>query len=92
MILCVDTDCDPSTGWCGYDLVIPAGSYECKSVSGNKMELRIPRTAFRSGSRGLSFDFKWVDNPSKLDNIIDLSTAGDTAPNRRFNYRAIIER
>ncbi len=30
--------------------------------------------------------FKWADNPQALDNILDLCTDGDTAPNRRFAY------
>jgi hypothetical protein len=37
----------------------------------------------------MSFDFKWADNPTTLDNVISLCTHGDTAPNRRFNFRYI---
>jgi hypothetical protein len=32
-------------------------------------------------------DFKWSDNPEKLENPISFALNGDTAPNRRFNYR-----
>ena len=67
---------------------IPAG-YVALGVSGCRMELALPRTLLGEAAcrpEG-SILFKWVDNPSGLDNMIDLCTAGDTAPNRRFNYR-----
>jgi hypothetical protein len=37
----------------------------------------------------LSFDYHWADNPADLESPISLSMNGDSAPNRRFNYRAI---
>ena len=40
----------------------------------------------------LALDFKWSDNPTELVDPISLCTAGDTAPNRRFNYRFLWER
>ena len=36
-----------------------------------------------------TFDFKWADNPGELVDPISICTHGDTAPNRRFNYRFI---
>ena len=36
-----------------------------------------------------SFDFHWCDNPADLKDLISLSVNGDSAPNRRFNYRCI---
>ncbi len=43
------------------------------------------------GMNGTQFivDFKWADNPGDLNDPISLATSGDTAPNRRFNYRFI---
>jgi hypothetical protein len=38
-----------------------------------------------------TFDFKWADNPGDLIDPLSLATSGDTAPNRRFNYRFIWE-
>lgn len=56
------------------------------NVSGNEMMLAVPRSSFPA-RKNLNFDFHWVDNPFKLDNIYDLFEAGDNAPNRRANYR-----
>ena len=62
--------------------------------SGNsELELRIPlKRIGMSAGDALSFDFKWSDNPSGLDDIITVCISGDTAPNRRFNYRFIWEK
>ena len=61
--------------------------------AGGEMEISIPRKLIGMNAKdAISFDFKWCDNPDKLDNIITLCTTGDTAPNRRFNYRFIWER
>jgi hypothetical protein len=60
------------------------------AVQGNKLELAIPRTLPGLGDRdAFTFDFHWADNPSVLDTPISLCTHGDSAPNRRFNYRCI---
>ena len=57
-------------------------------VMDNEMELRIPRADIeQAGSDGVSFDFHWADNIQKADNIMEFSISGDSAPNRRFNYR-----
>ena len=58
--------------------------YRC---SGNKLELAIPRSMIGLQGDALSFDFHWCDNPADLKDPISLCTAGDSAPNRRFNYR-----
>lgn len=57
------------------------------AVNDNKLELSIPLFALHILSDSFSFDFKWIDNPDNLENIDDLFNNGDTAPNRRFNYR-----
>jgi len=36
-----------------------------------------------------TFDFKWSDNAGELTDPIAFCLNGDTAPNRRFNYRFI---
>lgn len=60
------------------------------AVSGKEMELSIPAKALGiSGGKKVSFDFKWADNTGELKDPISLCLHGDTAPNRRFNYRFI---
>ncbi|NDV93972.1 hypothetical protein D0T84_03445 [Dysgonomonas sp. 521] len=53
----------------------------------NKMELSIPRALINLTENQIVFDFKWSDNPADLNDPISLCLNGDTAPNRRFNYR-----
>ncbi|MDR1516635.1 MAG: hypothetical protein LBS52_00800 [Dysgonamonadaceae bacterium] len=105
MLLLIDADNNSETGWYGYDYLInkQAGtlmkysskswkktatlSYSCK---GNRLEIAVPRTALKiNGKEGFTIDFKWSDNPASLTDPISLCTDGDTAPNRRFNYRLI---
>jgi hypothetical protein len=57
--------------------------------SGNKMELAIPRQLIGLRGDAMSFDFHWCDNPTNLKDPISLCNSGDSAPNRRFNYRCI---
>lgn len=107
MLLLIDADHEPTTGWYGYDLLVkpnPASTrknggsvlryseghweqigYVSSALNGNEMELRLPAKMLNDNS--YAFDFKWADNPSDLDNPISLCIHGDTAPNRRFNYR-----
>ncbi|MBN2138106.1 MAG: hypothetical protein JW720_09880 [Sedimentisphaerales bacterium] len=73
-----------------------AGNWQRKSavpyaVRGNRMELALPRSIFKTTGRNLSFDFHWADNIQDLDDIIAFAVNGDSAPNRRFNYRFIKE-
>ena len=58
-------------------------------VEGTELALAIPREALGLMGDAFTFDFKWADNPADLVDPISLCTAGDTAPNRRFNYRFI---
>jgi len=57
--------------------------------AGNKLELAIPRNKLQLAKNNLTFDFHWADNPADLISPISLCTDGDSAPNRRFNYRCI---
>ncbi len=54
-----------------------------------QMEICLPRKFLNLKGTEFSFDFKWADNPTSLVDVISLCTEGDTAPNRRFNYRYI---
>lgn len=113
MLLLIDADRDPATGWYGYDFLInkkikdgktttlmryDAGATggHWKEVSelpyrynGNALELCVPRSILGLKGDRLSFDYHWADNPADLESPISLSMNGDSAPNRRFNYRAI---
>jgi hypothetical protein len=57
--------------------------------TGNQMEIEIPRRLLNISQDQLVIDFKWSDNPEELADPISFCLNGDTAPNRRFNYRLI---
>jgi hypothetical protein len=60
------------------------------AVKANRLELAVPRALLGLDNRdAFTFDFHWADNPAALDTPISLCTRGDSAPNRRFNYRCI---
>jgi hypothetical protein len=56
---------------------------------GNKLEVAVPGEVFNFKNDGTTFDFHWCDNPADLKDPISLCLDGDSAPNRRFNYRCI---
>jgi hypothetical protein len=60
--------------------------------SGNRMEIAVPRKLIGLKGNAATFDFHWCDNPTDLRDPISLCTSGDSAPNRRFNYRCIWNR
>jgi hypothetical protein len=60
--------------------------------AGKMLELAVPRRRLGLRSNAFSFDFHWCDGPSDLDDPISLCINGDSAPNRRFNYRCIWRR
>ncbi len=55
--------------------------------AGKELEIAVPRKLLGLKGDSMGFDFKWADNPTDLNDPISLCTSGDTAPNRRFNYR-----
>lgn len=57
----------------------------------NRLELEIPYYSLHVPDSSFSIDFKWGDNFITTDSLSSLFTNGDTAPNRRFNYRFIFE-
>lgn len=59
---------------------------------GNELEIAVPRKALGLTGSQFTFDFHWCDNPADLKDPISLCTDGDSAPNRRFNYRCIWKR
>ncbi len=67
---------------------IPEGNSFFK-VAGNKLELSVSKEIMGVTGNSATFDFKWTDNPGELVDPISICTHGDTAPNRRFNYRFI---
>lgn len=58
-------------------------------VDGNKIEIEIPREKLNLDKNEFTFDFKWSDNAGELKDPMSFCIDGDTAPNRRFNYRYI---
>lgn len=113
MLLLIDADLNPATGWSGYDFLINQRVLDDKTTtlmryvpgapngpwvevarlnyrySGNGLELAVPRKLLGLNGDAFSFDFHWCDNPVDLKDPISLCISGDSAPNRRFNYRFI---
>ena len=56
------------------------------TVSGNQLMLAIPRASLGLGADPIKFDFHWADN-FQTNDIADFGVDGDSAPDRRFNYR-----
>lgn len=56
------------------------------AVKGRDLELALPRPLF-GAAPALRFDFKWGDNQQKDGDIVEFAIHGDSAPDRRFNYR-----
>ena len=107
MLLFIDADCNPSTGWQGYDYRINARVQNAFATSlqhtekgadwkdagrcgyrvkANRMEIRIPRDKIDCPQK-VKLDFHLADNIQKPNDIIEFSISGDSAPDRRFNYR-----
>jgi hypothetical protein len=111
MLLLIDSDKNPETGWYGYDVLVNQQFKDQHSTilsrfdpvteswkermavpfryAGTQLELSIPRKELGLLGSGFEFDFKWSDNPKGLEDPISFCTGGDSAPNRRFNYRCI---
>jgi hypothetical protein len=73
---------NPSDPW------LPAGQVDFRYAD-NKMELAVPRQLLGLVGDKLVFDFHWADNPTDLKDPMSLCVSGDSAPNRKFNYRFI---
>ena len=116
MLLLIDADRNPHTGWAGYDFLINQRVLDDKTTtlmryapgapngpwvevarlkyrySGKSLELAVPRKLLGLKGDAFTFDFHWCDNPTDLKDPISLCISGDSAPNRRFNYRCIWKR
>lgn len=60
-------------------------------VSGNKMELAIPKKQLGLKSGKIDIQFKWHDNMQNVGDVYEFMLNGDAAPNNRFNYRYMEE-
>jgi hypothetical protein len=56
-------------------------------VQGNGLELAIPRALIQQTNDAPAFDFHWADNILGFGDISEFGVNGDSAPNRRWNYR-----
>lgn len=56
-------------------------------VNGNGLELAVPRALIGQTNATPAFDFHWADNIQSLDEESEFGVNGDSAPNRRWNYR-----
>lgn len=60
-------------------------------VNGNGMELALPRALVGEAEEVPAFDFHWADNIQGFGDVSELGIHGDSAPNRRWNYRYTVE-
>jgi hypothetical protein len=56
-------------------------------VNGNGMELSLSRKLVGLAAKRLAFDFHWADNLQSFSDASELGVNGDSAPDRRWNYR-----
>ena len=56
-------------------------------VEGNRLELAIPRALIQQANDTPAVDFHWVDNIQGFGDVSEFGVNGDSAPNRRWNYR-----
>ncbi len=61
-------------------------------VNGNGMELSLPRKMAGQEQDTPCFDFHWADNIQGFTDVSELGVNGDSAPNRRWNYRYSVVR
>jgi len=55
-------------------------------VSGNVLEIAVPKALLGFAADGIDFEFKWNDNMQYPGSVMDFYVSGDTAPGGRFNY------
>lgn len=101
MTLLLDTDQNAQTGWLGYDYCVDQGNTLKRwekdawttageasySINGNGMEVSIARALLPAAAGKPAFDFHWVDSIQGYGDVSELGVNGDSAPNRRWNYR-----
>jgi hypothetical protein len=57
------------------------------SLSGKRLQIKIPRSMLGIGSGAFTVNFKWSDNMQKDGDIMDFYVSGDAAPGGRFKYQ-----
>lgn len=57
------------------------------AVNGDGLEIALSRALLGEDSAPPAFDFHWADNIDPTGDIAELGVNGDSAPNRRWNYR-----
>lgn len=79
------TNLQKSTGGWNWTTVNSSIQYR---VSGNQVELAIPRSSIglSNTSVPINVEFKWHDNMQTLGDVNEFYLNGDAAPNERFNY------
>ncbi len=85
---------DTTTSLARYEGATDSGKWNAKGeltfrYNGIAIEIAIPRSDLSLSGDAVTFDFHWCDNPVELKDPISLCIDGDSAPNRRFNYRCI---
>ena len=60
-------------------------------VNGNGLELSVSR-GLLGETQEPAFDFHWSDNIQGFSDVSELGVNGDSAPNRRWNYRYAVDR
>ncbi len=60
-------------------------------VDGDRMELAVARDLVAAAQPPPTFDFHWADNIRGFADVSELGVNGDSAPNRRWNYRYVCE-
>jgi hypothetical protein len=57
------------------------------AYAGDQLEIRVSRNLLAQTGDTIDFDFHWADNIKKRNDISEFFLNGDSAPDRRFNYR-----
>ncbi len=76
-----------STGGWNWETV----GYADYDISGNILQLTIPRSTLGLKGKTLTFNFKWCDNNLADGDILTLYTDGDAAPGGRFCFHFVSE-
>ena len=101
MLLLIDADQDASTGWLGYDYIVNHEVLDAQTTTIKRWDdgswQNIGEARFATNGNGLdligegdgspAFDFHWADNIAGFGGVSELGVNGDSAPNRRWNYR-----
>ncbi|MDQ2720192.1 MAG: hypothetical protein M3Z26_10615 [Bacteroidota bacterium] len=52
-----------------------------------EMEIEVPLSSIKLSDKNFSINFHWADNIQKLNDINEFFISGDSAPDRRFDYK-----